>query len=174
MQKIYRVNGFLEIDYKCRGFCKIPYYNHPKGCPSFGKYEHCPPQAPLIKDVFDFTSEMYFVTEEFDLGAHVDKMKLKHPHWSIRQCRNLLYWQGGVRKRLRTKTEDFIKYKNNGMIYTLLPEAMGVMVINTAIAVGIPIERTPENKVIKISLVGHPHTNPYEKWTKKCQTHKGE
>ena len=163
MQEIYRVNGILEVDYKCRGFCKIPYHNHPKGCPSFGKYEHCPPQAPLVKDVFDFTSEMYFVTEEFNLKKHIDKMHIRHPHWSLRQCRNLLYWQGGVRKRLRTKTEDFIEYRNNGMIYTLLPEAMGVMVINTAIAVGIPIERTPENKVIKISLVGHPHsTMPWD------------
>ncbi|MCK5015297.1 MAG: hypothetical protein KAS66_15920 [Candidatus Omnitrophica bacterium] len=163
MREIYKVNGFLEVDYKCRGFCKIPYYNHPKGCPSFGKYEHCPPQAPLVKDAFDFSQEMYFVIEEFNLKRHVERMHIRHPHWSLRQCRNLLYWQGGVRKRLRTKTEEFIERRNNGMTYTLLPEAMGVMVINTAIALGIPIERTPENKVIKISLVGHPHsTMPWD------------
>ena len=41
------------------------------------------------------------------------------------------------------------------MIYTLLPEAMGVMVINTALKLGIPIEKTPINKVFKIALVGY-------------------
>jgi len=36
-----------------------------------------------------------------------------------------------------------------------LPEAMGVMVINTALKLGIPIEKTPINKVFKIALVGY-------------------
>jgi len=169
MQEFYLVNGILKIDYMCKGYCTIPYHNHPKGCPNFGKRDECPPNAPMVEDVFDFNEKMYFVIEEFDLKSHVEKMKAKHPHWSLRQCKNLLYWQGGVRKRLKEKTENFITWNDQHMIYTLLPEAMGVMVINTAIALGIPIEKTPENRVFKISLVGYPfkralETNTSDRW----------
>lgn len=153
---IYKVNDVLEIDYKCRGFCTIPYHGHKKGCPNFGVNENCPPNVQLVKDVFDLNKDLYFVVEEFDLKSHVDKMKVKHPNWTSIQLKNLLYWQGGVRKRLRDKTNEFIEDRSNGaMIYTLLPEAMGVMVINTALKLGIPIEKTPINKVFKIALVGY-------------------
>ena len=162
MQEFYLVNGFLKVNHKCRGYCTIPYPNHPKGCPNFGKHDECPPKAPLVEDVFDFDEKMFFIIEEFNLKAHVEKMKTKHPHWTPRQCKNLLYWQGGVRKRLREKTQNFITWNDPCMIYTLLPEAMGVMVIDTALAVGIPIEKTPENKVFKISLVGYPYKKPFK------------
>ena len=155
---IYRVNEILEVDYACRSYCTNPYPNHPKGCPNFGKHKECPPQAPLVRDVFDFNKELLFITEEFNLSAHVEKMQRKHPHWSMRQCKNLLYWQGGVRKRLKEKTEEYIENGRRGQIYTLIPEAMGVMVINTAIKAGIPIEKTPNFRVVKIALVGYPHT----------------
>jgi len=166
---IYKVTDVLIVDYRCRALCKTPYYNHPKGCPSFGKHDECPPKAPLVRDVFDFDKDFYFITEEFNLEKHAYEMKLKHPHWSERQCRNLLYWQGGVRKRLKEKTEDFIYFSRGEMIYTLLPEAMGVMVIDTALKAGIPIEKTPTWKVIKISLVGYPHPNPLKKLLRKDQ-----
>lgn len=152
---IYKVNGILEIDYKCRGYCTIPYHGHPRGCPNFGIHEQCPPKVKLVKDIFDLKKELFFVVEEFDLKEHTDYMKTKHPNWTPIQLKNLLYWQGGVRKRLKEKTERFIKENGNVMIYTLLPEAMGVMVINTARKLGIPIEKTPMNKVFKIALVGY-------------------
>jgi len=159
MNEYYKVNDVLEIDYKCRGFCNIPYHGHKRGCPNFNINEECPPKVKLVKDVFDLSKDMFFIVEEFDLKSHVEKMRVKHPEWSEIQLKNLLYWQGGVRKNLRLKTEDFIKryrikYGIN-LIYTLLPEAMGVMVINTALKLNIPIERKPVSKVIKIALVGY-------------------
>lgn len=157
---VYKVNELLEIDYKCRGYCTIPYHGHPKGCPNFGKHKNCPPEVLLVQDVFDLNKDSYFVVEEFDLKNHIEQMKLKHPDWTLMQLKNLLYWQGGVRKRLKEKTERFIKCNGDGMIYTLLPEAMGVMVINTALKLGIPIEKTPLNKIFKIALVGYSITDP--------------
>jgi len=151
---IFQVNKILEIDYKCRGYCTIPYHGHPKGCPNFGNHEQCPPKVKLVKDVFDLNKDLFFIIEEFDLKTHVERMSIKHPDWTPMQLKNLLYWQGKVRKRLKEKTERFIKEKDNGMIFTLLPEAMGVMVINTALKLGVPIEKTPVNKVFKIALVG--------------------
>lgn len=161
MLNIYKVNDILEIDYKCRNYCKIPYYNHPNGCPNFGKHNNCPPKVKLFEDIFNIDKDLFFIVEEFNLKNHIEQMKIKHPRWSEYQLRNLLYWQGGVRKRLKEKTEKFIKENDNTMIFTLLPEAMGVMIINTAIKLGIPIEKTPQNKVFKIALVGYDKSNKY-------------
>ena len=162
MQEIMKVNNILEINYTCRGYCTLPYPNHPKGCPNFNKAIECPPKSKKIKDVFDIDKDMFFVIEKFNLKEHILKMKNKHPHWSNLQCRNLLYWQGKVRKQLKDKTEQFINFNKNKMIYTLLPEAMGVMVINTASKLGIPIEKTPIDTVFKIALAGYPLYDDYK------------
>ena len=156
---ILKVNDVLEIDYKCRGYCTIPYHGHPMGCPNFNNHEQCPPKVKLIKDVFDLNMDLFFIVEEFDLKEHVDRMRIKHPDWSEFQLKNLLYWQNGVRKDLKLKVKRFMEvYKvrfGDDLGYTLLPEAMGVMVINTTLKLGIPIEKTPVNKVFKIALVGY-------------------
>lgn len=152
---IYKINEILEIDHRCRGYCTKPYPGHPKGCPNFFKHSECPPKIDVVENIFDLNKDLFFIIEEFDLKTHTEKMKLKHPEWSSSQLKNLLYWQGGVRKKLKEKTIKFIQEKDNSMIYTLLPEAMGVMVINTALKLGIPIEIRPKNKVIKIALVGY-------------------
>lgn len=156
---IYKVNDILEIDYKCRGYCIIPYHGHPKGCPNFGNHEQCPPKAPLISNFFDLNENLFFVVEEFDLRSYFEQMKVKHPDWTDAQLRNLLYWQGGVRKKLKEKTEQLIRTTGSNMIYTLLPEAMGVMVINTALKLGIPIEKKPRDRIFKIALVGYSTNN---------------
>jgi len=159
MTMYYDVSKILEINYKCRGYCTIPYRGHKKGCPNYNNHEECPPKVKLVNDVFDLDRRMFFVVEEFNLKFHVEKMREKHPDWSEFQLKNLLYWQGGVRKNLRLKCEEFLRIckekSKDKLIYTLLPEAMGVMVINTALKLGIPIERTPVDKVFKIALVGY-------------------
>ena len=152
---IYDVTGKLIIDHKCREYCTLPYPGHKKGCPNFNVHDECPPKVKKVECVFDFSKKMYFVVEEFDIKSHAETMKVKHPHWTERQCRNLLYWQGGVRKRLKEKTLKHIKQVDSNMIYTLLPEAMGIMVINTAQLLKIPIEKNPVNIIFKISLVGY-------------------
>ncbi len=151
------VLSHIKIDYKCRGFCKLAYPGHKEGCPNFNKSEECPPKVDTVEKIFDLNKDIFFVVQLFDLKSHMDRMKIKHPNWSDAQLKNLLYWQGGVRKRLKEETEEFIQDINNGaMIYTLLPEAMGVMVIDTAQEHGIPIEKTPTDTIYKIALVGYP------------------
>lgn len=155
MKTIYRVDKVLELNHNCRNYCKIPYPGHKKGCPNYNKSKDCPPRVQLIEDVFDLKKHMYFVVERFNLKEHVEIMKKNHPEWSERQLKNLLYWQNTVRKQLKIKSERFINRKDNDMIYTLIPEAMGVMVIKTALKLGIPIEVHPANYVHKIALVGY-------------------
>jgi hypothetical protein len=125
-------------------WCKLPYPNHPNGCPNF----------PLCPNKYQDLSELnnidwYAVIEEFDLKAHAESMKARHPDWTDRQCRNLLYWQNGVRKRLREKA-----YRNaNGGIVLEIPEACGVNLFATMSRVGIRLKRNPD-LIKKIMLVG--------------------
>ena len=93
--------------------------------------------------------------EEFNLGEHKTAMNVRHPSWSDRQSGCVLYWQGHVRKNLREQVAEMIG-KYPGTVSTLWPEAMGVHVIRTARAVGIPIKTRPQDKVYKIALVGYP------------------
>ena len=129
-------------------WCKIPYPDHPKGCPNF---PHCPEKYRDFKDYMGY--KWYAVIEEFDLATHVEKMKEKHPNWTKRQCRNLLYWQNGVRKRLREKA-----YRNyhplQGDVLLEIPEACGVNVFETMSKVGVIFQRSEPNYVIKVMLIG--------------------
>ena len=139
----------VTLDGKARGeYCRSPYEGHPKGCPNFPK---------CIQNRIDFRSiqnisKWYAVIERFDLKAHADMMKQKHPHWTDRQCRNLLYWQGGVRKQLREKAKKFAA-TSFGSVVLDIPEAHGVEVFMTMAEHGVTIEHSP-NTVTKVMLVG--------------------
>jgi predicted metal-binding protein len=89
----------VVIDYRARAWCRLPYPNHPNGCPNFGKSEECPPKAPLFEAIIKppFT----LVAVRFNLEEHVRKMKEKHPNWSEKKTKCLLYWQRKVNKRLK-------------------------------------------------------------------------
>lgn len=150
-----QVNGNLRINLKAREWCKLPYPDHPHGCPNYGKRYSCPPLAPVINDYLDINRQVYLVVIEFDLHEHVSRMKSLHPHWSDRQARCVLYWQGSVNKELQDECDNF-EWLNPGMITTLCPEAMGVNVIATALHCGIPVKTKPIDKVFKIALAGYP------------------
>jgi len=140
------------IDYRARDWCKLPYPDHPHGCPNYGRRASCPPRAPRVDDYFDLSQPVWLVAVEFDLQGHVDRMKRLHPGWSDRQARCVLYWQAGVNKELET----LVRYlgENAGLCYTLCPEAMGVQVIKTANQVQIPVRPRPTSSVYKIALMG--------------------
>lgn len=135
-------------------WCRLPYQRHPKGCPNYGKKNVCPPQAPYITDVIDIKKPMYLVFSEFNLEAHMDKMKARHPTWSEAGLRNVLYWQKTSRKQLKERT-GIAKglLKTNVVIY--LPEAAGVHVYATAFHSGLKLEKIRGLKFNRhISLIG--------------------
>jgi len=149
----------LSINMKAREWCLLPYPDHPKGCPNYNDSNHkgiCPPTAPLIQEFIDVEQPMYLIIEEFDLGAHIKRMFEKHPNWSERQSKCVLYWQNGVNSRLEKKCEVF-KQVHSGFITTRCPEAMGVNIIATAQNAGIPIKPKPIGVVYKIALAGVPN-----------------
>lgn len=137
------------FDPRARGsYCKTPYPNHPNGCPNYPDciFKH-PSFATIPKD-----HTWFAIIEEFDLRAHAKNMLVKHPHWTDRQCRNPLYWQGGVRKRLMDKAR---KFKGDYLGWILdIPEACGVEVFETMKLAGVHLEKTHPETVKKVMLVG--------------------
>lgn len=151
MREILDITDNLMVDYQAREWCKLPYPNHPRGCPNYGKRFSCPPQAPLIKEWLGNYKKLWFVCVPFNLAEHIENMLLKHPSWSNRQARCVLYWQSRVNKELQLETQGFTEGLNAD--WTYCPEAMGVNVIETASKAGLPIETKPQRIVYKISLV---------------------
>ena len=155
------VTGNLCIQYQVREWCKLPYSGHPKGCPNYGISSICPPQVCLVNEFIDLTKKHYFIIEEFNLAEHIKKMSLLHPGWTDKQCRCCLYWQNGVRKRLKQKCHLFVNQHPN-YIFTLIPEAMGVNVFRTAHRYKLMIRKNPII-VYKVALTGERRLKLYEK-----------
>ena len=145
------------IDESVRRLCKKPYYNHPKGCPNYGKKKGCPPDVPIFDDVYDLSRPIYAIYNRFDFKGHVDRMKEKHPEWSQRQLACCLYWQGSAKKELNTKIKLFhgAILGWTGINYSICtcPEAMGVNVTETMRRVGIKLEWPPVNVAYQIAFV---------------------
>ena len=80
-----------ELRPEVRALCRRPYYGHPKGCPNWAKRPTCPPQAPLLPDVLELSQPVYCVWNAFDLAGHVSPLRERHPDWSERQLRCVLY-----------------------------------------------------------------------------------
>lgn len=143
----------IVLEPKARGlWCTLPYYNHPKGCPNFGKKVGCPPFSPKFEEVY--MQPFYMVMEFFDIETHVIKMKEKHPKWTEKQCRSLLYWQKNLNKKLENNANEFMKKlstKNIELVKT--PEAMGINMFETCKNVGVLLERNPKKMVIKIVII---------------------
>ena len=143
----------LIIEPKAQGYwCQLPYPGHPKGCPNFGKKNGCPPTSEIFSE--NYQPPYYLITETFDIESHIQKMKKRHPEWSERQCRNLLYWQKTVNKKLKEKAKQYLASLNeNSMKLIEIPEATGINVFQTCANVGIYLEKIPQKQVIKIMLI---------------------
>lgn len=139
----------VVYDVKARDgtWCRLPYSGHPKGCPNFPE---CPDARPDFLYASEVWTHWYALVEEFDLSAHALRMRRIHPTWTERQCRNLLYWQGRVRKTLFQKAWGAFR---DGDIILDIPEACGVNVFETMAKAGINIEKHPDI-VRKVMLIG--------------------
>jgi len=136
-------------DLRARTWCKLPYPNHPKGCPNFNHKKTCPLNALLFDDLV--TAPYTLVAVGFNLASWANKMKTKHPKWSDRQARCCLYWQGTVRKFLREKCAELL-HDDETVLYS--PEANGIHVFETCKKVRIVLDRNPQTTVWKVAIIG--------------------
>jgi hypothetical protein len=136
-------------------FCMLPYPGHSKGCPNYGVRDHCPPKVGLIDQYLDVTKPMWLVIEEFSLAGHIQRMIDLHPHWSDRQARCCLYWQKGVRNKLKQKV-DLVMSILGTTAYTTIPEGQGVQMYSTCLHSGLKLERIKGLKLHRqIAIVGY-------------------
>lgn len=160
------------VDLSMRSLCTQPYPGHPKGCPNYGERDTCPPRQKPFDDVYDTDLAIWALWAEFDLGAHIDKMRKAHPCWTHRQLVCCLYWQGTVRKFLRTESAKQIRKFNKDdwstvkwidsvdapftdrVLLTTCPEAMGVNVTATMKTIGVVLEWPPIETTRMVYLVG--------------------
>jgi hypothetical protein len=144
LKKIIKYNNINK-------WCKLPYPAHPNGCPNYNKKKTCPPKAlsfeKLIKPPFTL------VAVKFNLKEHIKKMKQKHPNWTDKQARCVLYWQNKVNKQLRELSEKTAAKIPNSMILHM-PEANGVNLFETCKKVGLILEPNPQNILWKMSIIG--------------------
>lgn len=141
-------------------WCALPYHNHPRGCPNFDKCKEHLRKRVRADDIYNFFMPMYLVYVEFDLKKHAIKMKKNHPDWSKRQCRNLLYWQRGVDRRLSKEIGRVFKKKDlykKGYLATA--EGYGINTYATARNAGLKLERIRDNikTVRKLALLLKPN-----------------
>lgn len=107
----------------------------------------------MLGEVLDLSEQVYCVWNRFDLAAHVARMRQRHPHWSDRQLRCVLYWQPRARKQLRHKVEALLAEEPE-LVAVFCPEACGVNVTATMAKVGIELEWPPRKWAYQVALVG--------------------
>lgn len=142
------------IDVNVRQLCRFPYPGHPKGCPNFGKSSTCPPRAALIHELLDLNADVFVVWNRFDFGAHVERMKKRHPEWSDRQAACCLYWQGTARKELNGHIRKVLRRERKRLVVVRRPEACGVDVTSTVAEIGIKLEWPPVRWAYQVALLG--------------------
>jgi len=145
-------------------WCQLPYPGHPKGCPKYGNDKMCPPRAPRVEDFFDLNRKLWLVHSEFNLGNHILKMEKKHPNWTLRQCKCVLYWQPTSRDQLDQRILEGL-FHTGAMASATVPEAMGVNVYATTRLSGLKLERIRHLAMCRhVALIGHSNKGQISLW----------
>jgi len=155
---------------KTRGWCLLPYPNHPKGCPNYNNNPLCPPKANYMSEKIGKYKFYYLIYANFNFRKYREQMTLNHPTWSDRQIGCVLYWQNSVKKRIK----DFLKkiYIKNSLTNLYLfgcgsgfnddffkqekilsMEAAGINVFSTLKNNDIEFEAKPKNKILLVTLL---------------------
>lgn len=164
LEKISYLQKHLEFRNR---WCQIPYADHPHGCANYNNKPECPPKTPFFKDFCFMYSEFMLVWIEFDFQEYRHQMQVLHPQWTDRQLRNVLYWQGQVKKYLRTELQKLRTWQNFQPPIFLFKgwlgcghynevcamEATGINVFTTLKKNGIPYEIQPNKMVTLVCLL---------------------
>lgn len=141
---------------RVKEWCGLQYPGHPRGCPNYAKANKpkCPYNSPYFPEFFDLSKPLFLVLHSFDLGAHMGRMVKRHPRWTERQQRNVLYWQGTVKKAHRQKLNQAMIWLGADC-YCSMPETLGVQMYNTCRASGVVLEPIRGIKYVQfVGIVG--------------------
>lgn len=127
-----------------RKLCALPYPDHPKGCPNHGSCQYV---GDYLEHTLSHLTSLHIAWVEFDLEAHAQALKPRHPNWTERQCRNLLYWQSSLRKHLRLKV---IENLGCGLEIIHNAEGEGINYYRTMRDFGITLDLPKNLKTVRI------------------------
>lgn len=160
----------LSFSTKTLRWCRLPYSDHPKGCPNYNKNPLCPPNAPFLKEKINHFRYFYLILGRFNFLKYKEEMLLRHPDWSERQATCVLYWQSSVKRHLKEYIRDIYERNPEVSMFLLscgsgfqnlnIPqekiysmEAVGIDVLNTLKANDIKFEIKPQNEVVLVNLL---------------------
>jgi len=148
---IKKVNpSMIYFSKNIQGLCLRTSKSFPRGCPNYGKKKGCPPTL-LINKILDLTKPVYVIWTEFPIGKYASEMRLKHPHWSEKQCYCCRYWQPRARKMHYAEIKKHRKkYHFNKVINC--PEGNGVNIAGLMAKLGIKLEWPPRKITRIVSL----------------------
>lgn len=166
-----RVNrNSIKFTHKTHTWCTLPYPGHKKGCPNFNKNPLCPPNTKIMENILENYNFFYLILANFDIFKYSNYLIDKHPEWSERKARCLLYWQKSVKKLIRAYISNILSKNPNNQFYLFssgagenIPildqdeiysmEAAGIDVIHSLINNNIEIEIKPKKKVKLVNLL---------------------
>ena len=165
----------LVITKKTKEWCALPYPGHKgkkPGCPNYyGRCWNCGRSKIrlLTKDI-DTKRPIWIVYNEFNLKRHMTKMKRRHPDWSERQLRNVLYWQPrsfkGLDERIKIAL-DLIKPRPN---IVSSGEGQGVNLYATCFHSGLKLEPIRTLKTCRhLAILGYRKTKRKKKPLRKIK-----
>jgi hypothetical protein len=147
----------LILTKRTKSWCRAPYPGHPKGCPNYwGKCFAGGKDQLILADRFiDVNKPMYIVYNEFDLAAHMARMKEKHPTWSERQLRNIYYWQNRSHAQLNKLVIQALKdiYGQPHSIVVLSGEGNGVNLYATCAIHGLKLDKIRTMKTCRHMVI---------------------
>ena len=150
----------LVLTPKTKQWCALPYPRHPKGCPNYwGRcYEGGKIPIRMLHTIINTNKSMWIVYNEFDLEAHMTKMKLKHPNWSEAQLRNVYYWQNQSRAELKVilmkaVREIYPSTRNRPILSYLSGEGQGVNMYATCFNSGLELDSIKEMKICRHMVI---------------------
>ncbi len=160
----------IEFTKKTSLWCTLPYDNHSKGCPNYGKKNTCPPDAPYLEHEVKSYEHIYLLYLRFDFEMY---RVIRGNEWinkgfpyTEKQLRCLLYYQPSIKRII--KNHIINKLFTLGSIYVLgcgsglrLPfqkivysmEAVGINVFKTLKNNNIYHEIKPVNTTLFVNLI---------------------
>jgi predicted metal-binding protein len=139
-------------------WCTLPYPNHPNGCPNYNKNPLCPPTTQILDNKLDSFNAFYLVYARFQLNEYVKEMMKRHPKWSYRQASCVLYWQGSVKRRIKTILKQIYRKNPNNQFYLFASGSGFKEILNnqekiySMEAAGIDVFKTLRNNDIEFEI----------------------
>lgn len=131
-------------------WCKLPYPDHPHGCPYYPK---CHQNIPVFTCQHEQSFKWYAIILEYNQNDKIKRLQRNHPDWSHDLIMNHL--EKNIIKQLKRKA---IVNSNRwqGDIILERPEASGINVMLTLFNENIVIEPFDTNNVKRFMFIGKP------------------